>query len=106
MGVSTYWRAASTHWRRRFVVLVTGLMTFSLAAWGLSDALAIDTGRTSHSTQDRPPAQPTPVPSPAPAPSASWPRPHGAATGQAIRHPEILFTARLSLNACFGDGGL
>jgi hypothetical protein len=106
MGVSTYRGAASTYWRRRFIVLVTGLMAFSLAAWGLSDALAVDAGRTSRSTQDRQSAQPTPAPAPAPSPSASSPRLHDAATGQAIRHPEILVTARLSLNTCFGDRGL
>jgi hypothetical protein len=50
-------------------VLVTGLMTFSLAALGLSDALAVDTGRTGHGTRDRPPAQLTPAPAQAPSPS-------------------------------------
>ncbi|HET7014592.1 MAG TPA: hypothetical protein VFI65_11820 [Streptosporangiaceae bacterium] len=33
--------SASAYWRRRFIVLAIGLVVFGLAAWGLSDALAV-----------------------------------------------------------------
>jgi len=49
--------SASAYWRRRFIVLVIGLVVFGLAAWGLSSALAVKSdpasrvGRTSSSGQ-------------------------------------------------------
>jgi hypothetical protein len=45
MGESTFdyqhEESAGTYWRRRFIVLVVGLIAFGLAAWGLSSALAV-----------------------------------------------------------------
>lgn len=38
-------RSSETYWRRRFIVMVVGLAAFALAAWGLSNVLAVDAGR-------------------------------------------------------------
>jgi hypothetical protein len=45
MGESTFdyqhEESAGTYWRRRFIVLVIGLIAFGLAAWGLSSVVAV-----------------------------------------------------------------
>jgi len=45
MGESTFdyqhGESAGTYWRRRFIVLVIGLIAFGLAAWGVSTAVAV-----------------------------------------------------------------
>ena len=65
MGGTTISDPVSTYWRRRFFVLVAGLMISGLAAWGLSDALAVGASRIVHST---PSTRPTPAPAPSPSP--------------------------------------
>ena len=69
MGGTTISGPASTYWRRRFFVLVAGLMISGLAAWGLSDALAVGASRIVHNT---PSIRPTPAPAPSPV-ALGWP---------------------------------
>ena len=40
---------AGAYWRRRFAVLIIGLLAFGLAAWGLSSALAVHPHAPGHS---------------------------------------------------------
>jgi hypothetical protein len=55
----TFGGSSATYWRRRFIVLVTGLTVLGVAAWGLSDALAVSPARTGRSsTHSRSPARP------------------------------------------------
>ncbi len=45
--------AAAIYWRRRFAVLVIGLVAFGLAAWGLSSAIAVHPHPPGHAGQGR-----------------------------------------------------
>ena len=66
--------SAQTYWRRRFILLVVGLVLFGLAAWGVSDAIAVTPrptaparhgghgqgGRSAEAAGGHPPAKTTP----------------------------------------------
>ncbi|HET9898502.1 MAG TPA: hypothetical protein VFQ44_26535 [Streptosporangiaceae bacterium] len=45
--------AIRTYWRRRFIVLLTGLLVFGLAAWGLSTAITVHPRPSGHAGSGR-----------------------------------------------------